>query len=347
MVSMPEAPGAPASAFQVVLAARPIGETDEARLALLGDMDMVAGIGAAHVERRAGALHLAHPEAGEEFLHQVEIGGREPPIGDVLYLDPCHCGRPFPAEDCIPCRRQATPVINRDRHRNGASHRNSLPRMPETGSLRAQPMLSAMARGAQWTVQTPTPGDPQPGPHSGRRTRRARSTRPYVSFWLRELPYVVVLILTLFGVAYASFSRQSMVGYWEFLAPVIGILCVVIGWPHAHDKAARLAARLDPGAALAGAFLVAMNLLLLSGVASLLSPDAIGLTILTLLALGTFVAGVHIQAWQICVLGMVMGLGVPAIAWIERSALLLLLLAVVALAAIGAALWWGARGKRA
>jgi hypothetical protein len=43
---------------------------------------------------------------------------------------------------------------------------------------------------------------------------------------------------------------------------------------------------------------------------------------------------------------MVMALGVPAIAWIERSSLLLLL-AVGGLAAIGAALWWGARGKRA
>jgi hypothetical protein len=90
---------------------------------------------------------------------------------------------------------------------------------------------------------------------------------------------------------------------------------------------------------------VAMNLLLLSGVACMLSADATGLMILTLLALGTFVAGVHIQAWQICVLGTVMALGVPAIAWIERSALLLLLV-VVALAAIGLGLWWSAR-KRA
>jgi hypothetical protein len=167
---------------------------------------------------------------------------------------------------------------------------------------------------------------------------------PHASFLLRELPYLVVLILTLIGVAYASFSRQSMVGYWEFLAPVIGLLCVTLGWPHAPDQAARW--RLIWTQALHWlAFLVAMNLLLLSGVASLLSPDATGLTILTLLALGTFVAGVHIEAWQICVLGMVMGLGVPAIAWIERSALLLLLV-VVALALVGAALWWGARGKR-
>jgi len=168
---------------------------------------------------------------------------------------------------------------------------------------------------------------------------------PRGSLVLRELPYVVVLILTLVGVAYASVSRQSMVGYWELLAPVIGLLCVILGWPHAPDNAARF--RLVWTQALHWlAFLVAMNLLLLSGVADMLSPDATGLTILTLLALGTFVAGVHIQAWQVCILGMVMGLGVPAIAWVERSALLLLL-AVVALAVVGAALWWGARGKRA
>jgi hypothetical protein len=167
--------------------------------------------------------------------------------------------------------------------------------------------------------------------------------QPYGSFWLRELPYLVVLILTLFGIAYASFSRQSMVGYWEFLAPVIGLLCVVIGWPRARDQAERW--RLVWTQALHWlAFLVAMNLLLLSGVASLLSPDATGLTILTLLALGTFVAGVHIQAWQICVIGVIMGLGVPAIAWIERSSLLLLL-AAVAVVVIGGALWWNARRR--
>jgi hypothetical protein len=165
------------------------------------------------------------------------------------------------------------------------------------------------------------------------------------SLWLRELPYIVVLALTLFGVAYASFSRQSMVGYWEFLAPIIGLLCVIIGWPHAHDRAMRL--RLIWTQVLHWlAFLVAMNLLLLSGVSSLLSADAIGLTILTLLALGTFVAGVHIQAWQICILGMIMALGVPAIAWIERSATLLVL-AIAVLAVVAAALWWGARGRQA
>ncbi len=185
------------------------------------------------------------------------------------------------------------------------------------------------------------PGIPQPDVHIA----PDEPPPPRGSLLMRELPFVVVLVLTLFGVAYASFSRRSMVGYWEFLAPVIGLLCVVTAWPHAPDGAARL--RLIWTQALHWlAFLVAMNILLLSGVASLLGADAVGLTILTLLALGTFVAGVHIQSWQICLLGMVMALGVPAIAWIERSALLVLLV-VVALAAIGAALWWGMRGRRA
>ena len=87
------------------------------------------------------------------------------------------------------------------------------------------------------------------------------------------------------------------------------------------------------------AFLVAMNLVLLTSMQSMLNADATGLAILMLLALGTFVAGVHIQAWEVCVLGAVMALSVPAIACIEQSALLLLLVGGVALAIV-AALWW-------
>lgn len=92
-------------------------------------------------------------------------------------------------------------------------------------------------------------------------------------------------------------------------------------------------------------FLVAMNLVLLTSMQSMLNADAMGSAILMLLALGTFVAGVHIQAWEVCALGGVTSLSVPAIAWIEQSVLLLLLCAGVAFA-IGVALWWSS-GDRA
>ena len=71
----------------------------------------------------------------------------------------------------------------------------------------------------------------------------------------------------------------------------------------------------------------------------MLSSDATGLAVLLLLALGTFVAGVHSLSWQMCALGLVMALSVPAIAWIEELALILLL-AAIAFVVLGSLFWW-------
>lgn len=160
---------------------------------------------------------------------------------------------------------------------------------------------------------------------------------PNASFWLRELPYAGVFVLAIFGIAYNTYSKQSIVGYWEFLALVICVVCIGSGWPHAHDKKARL--RLVWTQALHWlAFLVAMNLVLLPNVQRMMDAEATSLAILMLLALGTFTAGVHILAWQICLVGLVMAVGVPASAWMERSALLLAL-GGLTLLGIGLASW--------
>jgi len=149
------------------------------------------------------------------------------------------------------------------------------------------------------------------------------------SFWLRELPFTIVLILTIAGVAYTTFSKQPMVIYWEILAPIIGLVCVGAGWQEAGDKTGRL--RLIVTQALHwGAFLLVMNILLLSSVQQIF----------------TFTAGVQVLSWQVCLLGVIMALGVPAIAWIENSALLvtLIIASVVGLAVV---LWWHWRASRA
>jgi len=164
------------------------------------------------------------------------------------------------------------------------------------------------------------------------------SNGPHVSFWIRELPFSLVLILTLLGVAYSSLLKQPIMGYWELLAPVIGLVCVGSGWPSASDRNARM--RLIATQALHwAAFLLVMNMMLLPGVQAILNSNATGLAVLMLLALGTFTAGVHILSWQICLLGSIMALCVPAAAWIEASALIVALISMAALA-IGVVLWW-------
>jgi hypothetical protein len=160
----------------------------------------------------------------------------------------------------------------------------------------------------------------------------------HVSFWIKELPFTLVLILTVAGVAYMSFSKAPIVGYWEILTPVIALVCVGAGWQEAGDKSGRL--RLIATQALHWiAFLLVMNLMLLPSVQRVFTAQTTALAIFTLLALGTFTAGVHVLSWQVCLLGVIMALGIPAIAWIENSALLVVLI-VAAVVALGAVFWW-------
>ena len=82
-----------------------------------------------------------------------------------------------------------------------------------------------------------------------------------------------------------------------------------------------------------------MHLIFVANVSRMTNADSTALAALTLLALGTFTAGIHITAWRICLIGIVLGIGIPAIAWLEQSALLLLLVAVVLVAIFAPILW--------
>ena len=175
-------------------------------------------------------------------------------------------------------------------------------------------------------LKVATTGDPHTLPNSRH------------SLFITFLPYLLVLLLTIIGVAYTSVNKTPLVIYWELLAVITGAVCILSGWPHASNRDDRV--RLVWTQVLHwAAFLVAINLVLVSDVQKMLNADATGLAILLLLALGTFVAGVHSLSWQTCALGAVMALGVPAVAWIEESALILLL-AAIALVGVSGLFWW-------
>ena len=153
-------------------------------------------------------------------------------------------------------------------------------------------------------------------------SQRAASRQPKGSgLLLSELPFVALLVLTIAGVAYTSFSKQPLIVYWELLAPLIGVACVAEGWRNADDGAARRRLILTQTLHWL-AFLVVMNLLLLPGVLRIFTANSTGLAIFTLLTLGAFTAAAHVLSWQLCLLGLIMALGIPVIAWIENSALM-------------------------
>jgi hypothetical protein len=159
-----------------------------------------------------------------------------------------------------------------------------------------------------------------------------------LSFWLKELPFALVLILTTLGIAYTSFTKEPIVGFWELLAPLLALVCVGSGWPSAKDRTARLI--LIGSQALHWlAFIVVMNMLLLPSVQRNFTANSTAIAVFTLLALGTFTAGLQVFSWQVCALGLAMALAVPAIAWIENSALIVVVIVAMMLA-VGVVVWW-------
>ena len=155
------------------------------------------------------------------------------------------------------------------------------------------------------------------------------------AFLINDWPYFAMLALALFGVARTSVARGAMTNYWIVVAPFFAVVCVITRWRNAEGKAPHW--RLIKTETLHWvAVMIAMYLVFVSDVKQMMNSDASALVLLTVLALGTFTAGVHVAAWRICLVGVVLALAVPAIAWLDQATLLLLLIAtaLVALAVL-------------
>jgi hypothetical protein len=161
----------------------------------------------------------------------------------------------------------------------------------------------------------------------------ADSPQGYRYYLIREWPYLLMVALALIGVAYTSVTDSPVRVYWITLAPFIGLVCVVTGWGDAASREDRV--RLIWTQALHwGAVLLAMELIYIADATRVLTVEAGALSVLTVLALGAFTAGIHIKSWRICLVGLMLALGVPGIVLLERSALLIFLILAVTAAVI-------------
>jgi len=165
----------------------------------------------------------------------------------------------------------------------------------------------------------------------GQNVRQATATAPPIarpSFLAQNWPYIVMLALALVGAVTTSIARQAMTTYWIILAPVFAVVSLYARWREAGGEE-------SPWQLLSIevfhwlSVMVAMYLVLIGTVRQMMNADASALMTLTILALGTFSAGLQIRSWRVCVVGAVLGACVPIIAWIDRATLILLLLAVL------------------
>ena len=168
--------------------------------------------------------------------------------------------------------------------------------------------------------------------HPGR-TTSVRTGSATVRWLVHDSPYIAMLSLALVGVI-----LRLPVLYWVILIPVFGAISIADGWRHFAAGGDRR--KLVYGVALNWcALLLAVYLLYNGGVTGVMNANATSLAMMTLLALGTFIAGVHARIWRMCAVGGLLFLAVPCLGWLDQSPLLIIA-AISVLIALCGATWW-------
>jgi hypothetical protein len=162
---------------------------------------------------------------------------------------------------------------------------------------------------------------------------------PVVSWLVEDSPYIAMLVLVLVGV-----TVSMPAAYWAVLTPVFGVICVVAGWRHFETREARLEMAYIQGLSWL-ALIFAIYVLYSNVVQGVLNENSTSLAMMTLLALGTFMAGLQARVWRICAVGAFILVAVPAIGWLHKSAVLLVVAALVVIA-VGGLTWWVDQRRR-
>jgi hypothetical protein len=142
---------------------------------------------------------------------------------------------------------------------------------------------------------------------------------------------VVMVVLALVGVGLANADPRFVETYWICLVPIYGLLCVGAAWRKAH--------KVYSSKAIVTQFLHWLGIALALGVdywvrgSSVETGTAAGLNAMLLLALGCYLAGVHLEP-LFAVVGVVLSLVVIVVAKFDQYMWLIFVVGVVAIVAM-------------
>jgi hypothetical protein len=150
---------------------------------------------------------------------------------------------------------------------------------------------------------------------------------PHPSWKVAGSAAAVMVVLALLGVGLATAELRFARDYWMALVPVYGLLCVFTAWKRARPGEQLVLRQLLHWAAIAGA--VALDFSIRS--TGVETQVASGLNALLLLALGCFLAGVHLD-WLFVPVGLLLTLTLFLVAKADQYLWLLLVVAALPLA---------------
>jgi hypothetical protein len=155
----------------------------------------------------------------------------------------------------------------------------------------------------------------------------------------------IMVLLTLLGVGLTTTGSGAAAPYWVSLAPIFGVLCAGTAWAR-HRHAAGLRREEVIRQVLHWlAIAVAIGLDFLVRGTGVETGQAAGLNAMLLLALGCFLAGVHL-VWHFAIVGILLGLALVIVAKADEYVWLIFVVGALAVAALFGVRWWLRRGHQ-
>jgi hypothetical protein len=143
-----------------------------------------------------------------------------------------------------------------------------------------------------------------------------------------EIIFVTLVVLSLIGVGITDFSPARSYWYWFTMAPIYAGACLFMEWSQARREGTRALTIIRTQLFTWLGLLVAIQVVFLLLRSGRLTYESTGLVILLLLALTTFIAGIHL-GYELCMLGGFLGLTVLMVAYLEQYVWVIVFLAII------------------
>jgi hypothetical protein len=170
--------------------------------------------------------------------------------------------------------------------------------------------------------------------------RKHQPLFPVTRSWkIASVVGAVMVVLALLGVGLSSASKSVAPVYWVCLVPIYGLLCLGIAWTRARQDERPVGPEvirqvlhwLGIGVALALDFLVRGT--------QVETGKAAGFNALLLLALGCYLAGIHLE-WVFTLVGVLLSLALIIVTQAEEYIWLIFVVGGLAVAAMLAVQWF-------
>ena len=152
-------------------------------------------------------------------------------------------------------------------------------------------------------------------------------------FGIYEIVIMMLITLSIIGIGITDFSPADSYKYWVAMIPIFCGACLILEWSRVRGRGFKWTTFLRTQLLHWVGLLVAVRLVFEMLHKGRLDNENTGLVVLLLLALSTFIAGIHL-GWRLCLVGVFLAVALVAATYLEEYVWVLLIIGLAILVVV-------------